>query len=576
MSKTLFIYVFRNLIVVFLLASGVIAGIMSFGGLLRPLTEHGLDLGQVGQMLAYAMPAMTTYSYPIAALFATTIVYGRLAADNEVTAVRAAGISLGPFGLGMPALVLGLVCALLSLVSLSFIVPAATLKVEKTLVSNIGQFVVNRIEQQHQVRLQQPGGQSPLTVYARNAQLAPPDPNAPNEQIVTLTDVSIVTYVQASGDKRLQVPDEFYIAREARAYIRQDDDDESGESPVIFRAELFQGMKFPRTVIGRSQGAIQGGVGTQAFGPFELRSPLRENTKFMAYPRLRQLLENPEKSRRMSETLRNFVRSDQERKFLSDLQQELTYGLGIVKFKSQSGDEFTLRPGTLAAVMERDRLVLGTSITPDAPPESVRLIQKRSDAPSIESVAREAHIRVFADAEAGRIAVTVAMIDAIVSGPGYQNPRSTFERSFNIAMPTEIAALGSRSAAHYLSDRSDILPAQKQTLYRNALKQFNSVVSEMHSRASFAISCLVLTMVGYGLGVMFRSGNYLTAFAVSVVPALLSIVLIVTGQHICENVPPTAGPGFQDPLRLGLTVIWTGNIVVLAIAVGLMVKLRRT
>lgn len=575
MSKTLFSYVFKNLIVVFLLASGVIAGIMSFGGLLRPLTEQGLDLGQVGQMLAYAMPAMTTYSYPVAALFATTIVYGRLAADNEVTAIRAAGISLGPLGLGMPALVMGLICAFLSLISLSFIVPAATLRVEKTVVSNIGQYVVNRIEQQHQVRLQQPGGQSPLTVYARSAYLDDPDPENPNEQVVVLSDVSIVTYVTEPGEKRLQVPDEFYIAKEARAYIRQPDDEEGDEKPVLFRATLTQGMKFPRSVIGRSEGAIAGGVGAQAFGPFELRSPLRENTKFMAYPRLKQLLEHPEKSRRLTETLRGFIRTDQQRKFLTDLRNELNFGArGIVQLKALNGDRYTLQLGSLASVIEKDRLVLSSS--PDGPGESVRLIQNRVSAPSIESSAREARIRVFADPDEDRIALTIELLDAIVRGPDYENPRSTFERSFNIAMPESLKEIESRPATYYLQEGRDILPEQRATLLKNWKKQNNSVISEMFSRVSFAMSCLVLTMVGYGLGVMFKSGNYLTAFAVSVVPALLSIVLIVTGQHICENIPANMGKDFKDPLQLGLVVIWSGNAIVLVIAVALLVKLRRT
>ncbi len=574
MSRTLFSYVFRNLVVVFMLASGVIAGIMSFGGLLRPLTEQGLDLAQVAQMLAYAMPAMTTYSYPVAALFATTIVYGRLAADNEVTAIRAAGMSLGPLGLGMPALVMGLVCALLSLVSLSFIVPAATLRVEKTVVSNIGQFVVNRIEQQHQVRLQQPGGQAPLTVYARTARLGEVDPSSPNEQVVILNDVSIVTYMTSTSEKHLQYPEEFYIAQEARAYIRQPDDADADEQPVLFRATLTKGMKFPRTVIGRTESAVQGGVGALQFGPFELRSPLRENTKFMDYRRLQQLLIHPEKSRRLSETLRGFVRSDQQRQYLSDIQKQLTYGMGVVTFKSLSGDEYTLRPGTLAPVMERGSLVLGSDVS--GAPESVQLIHRRTGAPSIESFAREARVRVFADTEGDRLAITVQLVDAIVRGPDYENPRSNFERSFNVKMPDSLTDIAARPATHYMREGSDILIDQKRTLYRNWLKQYNSVISEMHSRVSFAISCLVLTMVGYGLGVMFKSGNYLTAFAVSVVPALLSIVLIVTGQHICENVPSDLGANFKDPLYLGLSVIWSGNAIVLLMAVVLMVKLRRT
>src|SRR3954463_9757402 len=116
MSRTLFFYIFKDLFRIFMLPSGALAGIMSFGGLLRPLTEHGLDASQAGQMLTYFTPAMMTYSLPIAALFATTVVYGRLAADNEVTACRAAGISY--MAVALPAVVLGFLVALVSLLFL--------------------------------------------------------------------------------------------------------------------------------------------------------------------------------------------------------------------------------------------------------------------------------------------------------------------------------------------------------------------------------------------------------------------------------------------------------------------------
>src|SRR5688572_16684324 len=135
MSKTLFWYVLRDLLKIFLLTSGVLAGIMSFGGLLRPMMEYGLSGAQVAQMLTYFMPATQTYSLPIAALFATTLVYGRLAADNELTACRASGISL--ITMAVPAFVLGLVLAILALVFLSFVVPKFTLKIEKVAFSSL-------------------------------------------------------------------------------------------------------------------------------------------------------------------------------------------------------------------------------------------------------------------------------------------------------------------------------------------------------------------------------------------------------------------------------------------------------
>src|ERR1700733_635575 len=92
MSRTLFWYIFGNLVKLFLLTTIGLAGIMSLAGLLRPLTEHGLDIWQGNRLLLYMMPAMCTYSLPVAALFAATMVYGRFSSDNELTAMRAGGI----------------------------------------------------------------------------------------------------------------------------------------------------------------------------------------------------------------------------------------------------------------------------------------------------------------------------------------------------------------------------------------------------------------------------------------------------------------------------------------------------
>ena len=73
---------------------------------------------------------------------------------------------------------------------------------------------------------------------------------------------------------------------------------------------------------------------------------------------------------------------------------------------------------------------------------------------------------------------------------------------------------------------------------------------------------------------MFRSGNFLTAFAVSVIPAMLSTVLIVTGQHTAESTPLGVDAA-HNPLRLGLAIIWSGNAVIGVAAVVLLVRLQR-
>lgn len=96
----------------------------------------------MGQILTYFTPAMTTYSFPVAALFAATVVYGRLSADNELTGCRAGGISLGPFlGMAFPALTFGLCVAIVQLLFLCYVVPVYTLKVEKVIYSNLAKLV---------------------------------------------------------------------------------------------------------------------------------------------------------------------------------------------------------------------------------------------------------------------------------------------------------------------------------------------------------------------------------------------------------------------------------------------------
>src|SRR5207244_2068768 len=156
-----------------------------------------------------------------------TIVYGRLSADNELTACRACGIS--NLSMTWPAILLGLVVALISLCFLSFIVPVFTLKVEKVIYSNIAQLIANKITRTHEISYGR------TSIFAQAAEVKP---SQNGKQVVDLISPMIFTYATvdaptadgqprpaaaAKDDKsnKMRVPSKIWIAKRASAYITQ-------------------------------------------------------------------------------------------------------------------------------------------------------------------------------------------------------------------------------------------------------------------------------------------------------------------------------------------------------------------
>src|SRR5260370_33553798 len=98
--------IFWELLKVFTLSLIGINGIMLMGGIVAEASRNGLGLMQVLAAIPLLIPSLLPYTVPATTLFATCVVYGRLSHDNEILAIRSAGINL-TFVL-KPALVLGI------------------------------------------------------------------------------------------------------------------------------------------------------------------------------------------------------------------------------------------------------------------------------------------------------------------------------------------------------------------------------------------------------------------------------------------------------------------------------------
>lgn len=112
--KTLDRYILRQLITVTLLGVMSLTLLMLLGQLFKELhsllVESGAPPSIVFDFIVQVIPFSLTFSVPWGFLTAVLLVYGRLAADNELTSMRMAGLSL--WRLSMPAIGMGLTLSL--------------------------------------------------------------------------------------------------------------------------------------------------------------------------------------------------------------------------------------------------------------------------------------------------------------------------------------------------------------------------------------------------------------------------------------------------------------------------------
>lgn len=94
--KILNLYVVKNFIVTFFMALGILSFGMAGARLMKVFQyiASGVPAENAFMFLLYVLPIVFSFTIPWAALVAVMLVFGRLSADNEITAMRACGISI--------------------------------------------------------------------------------------------------------------------------------------------------------------------------------------------------------------------------------------------------------------------------------------------------------------------------------------------------------------------------------------------------------------------------------------------------------------------------------------------------
>ncbi|MCA8984480.1 MAG: LptF/LptG family permease [Planctomycetaceae bacterium] len=141
-------YITMELMRVFVMVLTGISVLLVFVGVFQQASENGLGPMEVLQILPYVLYSLLPITIPATMLLTVTVVYGRMAGDQELTAARAAGINL--FSLIWPSLLMGATLSLGALLLTDQVIPWSIQKIQETVLLKMEKIFLDQLRNDHQ------------------------------------------------------------------------------------------------------------------------------------------------------------------------------------------------------------------------------------------------------------------------------------------------------------------------------------------------------------------------------------------------------------------------------------------
>ena len=560
MLRTLHSFLAKELAKVGLLALVAFTVVMTVFAIVEPLRKRGLGAEQVLLLFSYTVPVMLSLTLPIAALFAATIVYGRFSQDNELLACRAGGIAT--LSLLKPALVLGLLVTAASLWLGDSVAPRLVQLGEVAVKGSIRGIAYSELASDGYIKY------GPYLLHADGVDrehntlhgVVLADCTDPNNIVFVIAERTGVVFSESAGDP--------YVAIQM-------------EGPVVTQTGQFS-------------------IFRERYAPVDavpVPNPLKESPSWYSWAKLVDLMEHPAKSA-------NIQRS------LVELQRDLGHEMlaaeaasAINSHRLYAGLRNAWGPCEISAARAVQR-ALTVDLESEAGADGNRIpVRVRVRGPgevrtieglrgklqvawsplknmSLASVTLEGDVRV-------RVEDVPAAATGPATAPGATTTPATASRpapakwvpkevasAGQLEMPKDLAdSIGRMDANLLLASAKDFtsnpaLVTRVETIANRDIASLRAkILAEMHGRLAYGGSCFLMVAMGAALGLLYRGGQIISAFALAMAPAAVVIIMIIMGKELlCQiKVPP----------YWGLSAIW-GGIVVLAIGnLALYIRLAR-
>ena len=134
MNKIISRYIFREIAVPFLIILFVLTFVLLMGKILQIMdlmVNKGIRVLDIGHLIILIMPNFMLFTIPIALLISILIAMGRFSADNEITALKASGVSL--IQIYYPVAIASLLAFVCAIVIGYFLVPQSNFATKRLL-----------------------------------------------------------------------------------------------------------------------------------------------------------------------------------------------------------------------------------------------------------------------------------------------------------------------------------------------------------------------------------------------------------------------------------------------------------
>jgi len=550
MPWTLYRYILREVLKLLLISAAVLVLLVSFAAAIKPLADGLLGPMSLLKFVGFSVPTMIGFTLPFAGAFASTLVFHRLTSDNEIIACSAGGLSYKQVLL--PIFCLGLVLTIGLVLLSNYVVPTFYLAASRTLQRDLTRVVVSQVQQKRPIDFGE------LVLYADDADPDVPIPPTP-EGSVPVDDA-----FRLSGVAVGRIDDRGRVGSDATA-------DAADVHLYAHRGRTWVALRLENVTYYDNQRGELFFVESWDVPPMPVPSPLKDKIRFRSWSQLKKLEQQPQDYALVAEardalvdqlavdqvvtTMRRGLLSTDpaDAVVLAGPRRDVTYTFSAPAV-DRVRDTLLLKAEGLAGVTVV-QLRQGVPVRRFESPQVALTVRPGDPDPEPRVDVELRNVRVFDLRRAG-----VGTEQDELSLPRLRWPESVRAQLDQQPIPAlQEAALSSIARTQAGTEPGNPVTRALQRVDDRMVQLQREIVAELHERAASSVVCTLLLLLGCVLALRFRNSLPLVVFFWSFLLAALAVVLVHTGKNMVTIV--------AYPQAVGLSLLWSGNLVLLAAGV---------